>query len=407
MGILSRLRASSDNYHQSRFCYIYWLTHLSSGCQVFYLTNYFVRIDNNENVLMLYFAIMYMVSPFVMHVIETIRVSSFTVFRFSVLLHGAVYLLMMLDIRLGVGMVVPLSVLSSIAVATYNISFYALLTDLSSEQTRDHLLGKALAGANVVALVLPSIAGLVLRGAPRLLGYVVISVGSLLLGAVALLVSRNISFPETERPAGRHKVNWREILRNEPSVKQVVALCILRSVRDGSFLFVINMMLLSIIKDESLIGFNTSLSSIGMIAGNMLYARTVVPHRRRGSLAVSSVVLLVLSGVLVLRQSIAIVICFSLFNALLTSFGTLPTTSCELDFISGLTKKYSLTLPKLLALREYVVSAGRLLGTLLVLVFSRSASLIPVAIFIIFAIQLLSLCFMPHTAKAKLAEMPV
>lgn len=379
---------------QNQFCIVYWLSYMSAGFQFYYVTNYFVRITNNENILMLFNAIAYVIMPFAMLAAQKIsaKYNVFFVFRLSVLLHCGVFLIIFL---FPYQLLYFEAVIFSIAMAFYNISFTALITHVSSDHDRDHLYGKALIGANLILLVLPVPAGYLFNRFTSLKGYYLVGAFSLIMGIFCLLYCKKLSFPTDKDTQAPDKICWWKIIRNNKQVVNALVLCVLRSIRDGSFIFIVNIMLFSIVKNETLIGLNTSLCGIASVLGSVLYSRFVTVDTRRKSLFLSLNVLAFFAFVLVLKQSIPIILSFSVLNALLSNFNILTTTNFELGVVKDMETEFGIPTSKIIAMREFVVSFGRLLGTGFVFCLSHNLKTITVAVLIIVMIQYLSLLFMP------------
>ena len=51
---------------QAFFCIVYWASYLCAGFQPYFLAVYLVRVTGDENVMPLFYALMYILSPFVM-----------------------------------------------------------------------------------------------------------------------------------------------------------------------------------------------------------------------------------------------------------------------------------------------------------------------------------------------------
>lgn len=383
---------------QAFFCIVYWASYLCAGFQPYLLAVYLVRVTGDENVMPLFYALMYILSPFVMSLARRLaeRKSDFLVSRLSVLLHAVTFIFVIL---FPGKLLVLISVVFSIAVAGYNSSFYTLFTRLTNDNTSDALMGRAMAGANAIMLILPIGASYLFEGFDGLTGYSIAAIVSMLLGFLLFALTHGyfLGKPDRTSPAAGRSVSMLRM----PEARRMLVMCLLRSMRDGVFGFVVNMMLLAVVKSEVLIGWNSSLCGFAALASAILYGKIVRAKNRRACIAASVSVLVSVAVVVVLSPSVPVILIFSFLNSLLTNFITISPMNYELSVMRELEEKYGVSIAGLMAVREYFVSFGRVAGTLIVFAFSFSIESIGLVVLLILATQYLLLALLPRAPRER------
>ena len=283
--------------------------------------------------------------------------------------------------------------------AGYNSSFYTLFTRLTNDNTSDALMGRAMAGANAIMLILPIGASYLFEGFDGLTGYSIAAIVSMLLGFLLFALTHGyfLGKPDRTSPAAGRSVSMLRM----PEARRMLVLCLLRSMRDGVFGFVVNMMLLAVVKSEVLIGWNSSLCGFAALASAILYGKIVRAKNRRACIAASVSVLVSVAVVVVLSPSVPVILTFSFLNSLLTNFITISPMNYELSVMRELEEKYGVSIAGLMAVREYFVSFGRVAGTLIVFAFSFSIESIGLVVLLILATQYLLLALLPRAPRER------
>lgn len=101
----------------------------------------------------------------------------------------------------------------------------------------------------------------------------------------------------------------------------------LRGIRDGTFNFLLNLLLFEIIQSETLIGINSLLASIGTIVSFWAAGRIIKPGNRVKSMLIGSTVLLVACSLPAFSMSPAAIMVFAIVNAFFSTFIINPSNS--------------------------------------------------------------------------------
>jgi predicted MFS family arabinose efflux permease len=162
----------------------------------------------------------------------------------------------------------------------------------------------------------------------------------------------------------RHRSELRlalKLLFRKAEYKLMLAYDFFRGIRDGTFAFILNMLLFEIITDESVVGINTFLTGIMAITGSWAYGKLVGPGRRIRYSLICVTALMVFCGALYWNMSAAVVMTFTVANAFLQLFLLYSYNNTTYDVISRnqLARKCS---AEMFAIREAPIMLGRVLG---------------------------------------------
>ena len=253
--------------------------------------------------------------------------------------------------------------LFGIGTGLYWSSYYLYITEYSTDSTRDIALGAVGVCTSIISFVVPSFCGFVISKFSGLNGYLAVFAGALVIALFIVLLSTKLKNQMT----GSRKSYYRQAVKTVFTEK--VWFCgvfteFLRGLRDGAFAFFLNLLLFQIIQDESLVGFNTAMVGVVAILSNWVMKKILRPHNRVKIMTVSVSVLLCCSIAMFFQLSPVTIIIMSLVNSFFSVYIYNPTLGIFLTLLDK-TKKGERMRVELLAVKNYFLSFGRVIGVLL------------------------------------------
>ena len=143
----------------------------------------------------------------------------------------------------------------------------------------------------------------------------------------------------------------------------------LRGIRDGTFGFLLNLLLFETIQSETLIGINNLLASVGTIISFWAAGWIIRPGNRVKFMLAGSVILLVACGFPAFSLGPATIMVFAVVNAFFSTFVINPSNS--IMFLIVQRKSEPEMTNEYLAIRDVFLVAGRMIGVLILFVFPR------------------------------------
>lgn len=327
------------------------------------------KISPSMTGVIIYRAITYVAAAITMHLAAYIsqKKSPLVVIRMG----GMFFLLMYVVLFAGFNHMDKLSyvvaVLSGTGGAFYWTAHNIFVADYTTKHNRD--LGISLLGViqGIITLICPVISGFVIGRLPGDLGYrIMFGIGMAAVGAQIWVQLKLHPVPQKQHTS-QIRLAFR-LLREKLSYKLMMGYEFIRGIRDGTFAFILNMLLFEIITDEALVGINTFLTGIMAIIGSWVYGRLVRSRTRARYTVISTTVLLGVCASLFLKMSAPTVMIYTAVNAFLQLFILNSYNNTTFDVLGEdeLTRK---SMGEMLAIREAALAGGRILGLSVMMAF--------------------------------------
>ena len=405
--ILKGLFYSSGLYRMGNPFSVFLLTHTSFivfiNLQSIFVNTLFFRVTGNSDIVMKYNSLLFLFTAVFMVMAVTVvrRFSPVVSVRTGILLYAAMYITFLLSLNHLDTMYIVIAVLSAAGGGFYWLAYSILIGEYSTDDNRDTAIGLIGVVSGVVTLVMPLLSGYVISLFDNLTGYVIMLTFSFVVGVLTLFLSRSLTKVENQR-GPTHFLLALKRLKTDRLHKLVMAHEFVKCIREGTFIFFLNILLFSVITNEGVVGFNTFLTGLSSIIGCWLYAKVIVPRHRLKSVFYSITILLVLGLMLYIGLSPIVIIGFSVANAFLTPFLLYPSVGLSYRVFADASEPISCS-TELFALKEFAVASGRIVGILIVSLSPNSAFGYVTAIIILTLSQYLML-LINRTIVRKLAQ---
>ena len=212
----------------------------------------------------------------------------------------------------------------------------------------------------VLTLTVPLISGFVISFMPEISGYRVLFGTAMAAVAVQLFVMSKFHPVPKNKNKSEIMLAIRLIIRRS-SYKLMLGFEMIRGIRDGTFAFILNMLLFEIITDERVVGVNTFLTGVLAITGSWAYGKLVTPKTRVKYAMLGTTTLMGVCALLFLNVSVTTVMIFAAVNAFMqvTMLYSYSNTTYDTMAQNNVSRK---CMSEMFAFRETAITLGRLLG---------------------------------------------
>jgi len=253
-----------------------------------------------------------------------------------------------------------LAAFGGVGAAFYWMGHNLLLTNYTSKANRDTAMSIMGIVQGIMTLFIPVISGFVISLMPEISGYRVMFFVSTIMVLVHLACLRRFKPIEGIKHKSQLKLAIK-LLYRRLTFRYMLVYDYFRGVRDGTFAFFLNMVLFSIISDESIIGINTFLTGTMAITGSWVYGKLVRQNNRFRYGVLGTTVLMAGCSILFFNMSVPTVMFFTVINAFMQLFFQYGFNNTSFDAIAE-TKLSRECTAEIVGLRELVIMFGRLTG---------------------------------------------
>ena len=277
---------------------------------------------------------------------------------------GGLYVLLFLTMFVGMehlgSLIFPVGAISGLAVGFYWLGHNVLLTHYTTQHNRAVGIAIMTVIQGALALSMPLVSGIVIGLSPGMAGYRVMF--GVAIGAVLAQVAfmRKLSPVSNTQKRGEMllalRLIWRRLM-----LRIMIAMEFARGLREGVFIFFLNILLFEIVSSESLVGFNSFLAGSASIAAAWLYGRIAKPDNRMLMTGISATAMLAFCSLLLFALAPVTVILFNVVNAFLAMLIMNCTVNNTFDAL-GWDDASRGVMTELLAYREVAIACGRIAG---------------------------------------------
>ncbi|MFA9380733.1 MAG: MFS transporter [Acetanaerobacterium sp.] len=293
-----------------------------------------------------------------------------------------------------------IAVLSACAATTYWIAYNVMLIEFSTERNRD--VGLSLIGMSggMVALVMPMISGFVISGFVGMTGYYVMFGISLMIAIATMLLSASKIPPI---PSKTHKTYFK-LAVHDVLTTPVWRICMscefVKGMREGTFMFFLNLLLFDIVQNEAIIGLNVFLTAMLSILANWTIGKFLRPQHRIRWIFTAVTVLFFASALLFFRLDALTIMLMSIVNAYF-SIILLNPIAAVLFSLFGRTEHGAQAKYEFLGMKDSFLGLGRCLGVVVVLLFPQTQRGYLIVMCVLTATQYVTV-FLAHRAIKQL-----
>jgi len=259
------------------------------------------------------------------------------------------------------------AVFSGIGAGFYWSGHNVLLTHYTNKRNRG--IGVSILGLiqGIMTLLVPVISGFVISLMPGNTGYRVMFG----IGMLTVLLQKGLQNKLSPVEGEIHKSRLRLALKflwRKTTCQIMLCYEFIRGIRDGVFIFFLNMVLFQIVTEESLVGINTFLTGVMAILGSWAYGKLAGPGRRVKLALLATTILFGGTVLLFWAMSPTMIILFSVVNSFCSLFIIYTANTYSFDVMAqNETMRHYVA--ELNGFREAALSAGRILGLCIVMLF--------------------------------------
>ena len=328
------------------------------------------RISPSMSIVILYRAVVYSVCAIGMQFAAYIaqKRTPITVIKLGAVFFLCMYLTLFFGMDYMPRIYLLAAVLNGLGGAFYWSAHGIFVANYTTASTRD--IGISLLGIiqGVFTLICPVVSGFVIKLMPGNTGYrIMFGIG--MLAVIAQIIVHSKFYP-IEQTSHKSQVKLAfKVLREKLSCRFMMLYNFLKGLRDGTFIFIVNMLLFQIVTDESLIGINTFLTGLMAITGSWAYGKLVKVDNRVKFSFLSTTSLIVVCFCLILKTTAVTMMIYTVLNAFLQLFLLYAIANTDFDVISQ-DADTRLCMGELLAFKEIALGSGRVVGLIFVSFFA-------------------------------------
>lgn len=275
------------------------------------------------------------------------------------------YLLFLIFMEDVVSFMIPIAMLIGFGGGFFWFVYLNALSNYAHDDNRDVSIAFIGIFASGIALLVPTIAGVVIGMFVDLTGYTIMFACAFVFGGISLYLFSHLpdSTISTEKTA---YLSCLKQYFTHPSFRYITVCLFTRSVRDGIFNFFLNVLLYQYVTNEALIGFNAFwVGFIGLFA-QYVAGKFLRPNNRIKIMLIASIVLVGAALVLYLNLSAWTILFLCTINAFFVILLINPGTSVDFAVMQQLPDFYSHR-EEYLGLGELFRAIGRVSGLTLLL----------------------------------------
>ena len=262
-----------------------------------------------------------------------------------------------------------LAIVSSIANGCYWIAYYMSLTDYTDMKNRDIGLAIIWVCTGVANIIVPILGGYFIKLFSDFTGYIIMFSSAFLVAILCIIKSYKL-VPDNHNKFDDPRVYIMESLRSIIFNKIWLYSSLIeffRGIRDGVFIFLLNVLIFSVSSNESLVGINAFIAGIINVISNWLLGKLLYKDPKKDNriklliIAVSS--LLISSFLLLVNINITLLIIMTCINAFFSIY--IQNISQSIFCMSIQLNPDAMKLrSESFVLKSYFLAIGRLLGIL-------------------------------------------
>ncbi|TYP69770.1 MFS transporter [Paenibacillus methanolicus] len=324
--------------------------------------------------------------------------------RLGVALSGAFYLTVLLIGKSAVDYAIPLGVLNGIALGLFWLAYNVVYFEVTEPGNRDRFNGLAGFLGSGAGILAPWISGLIITSQSGERGYTIIFTISVILFAVAVVMSFWLKKREA---VGQYEwlYGFRQLTRKDSPWRRVVPAIMAQGVREGVFMFLINLLVYISTNNEQKVGNFSLITSFVALISFWLIGRLLTPQRRKAAMLIGAVMVTAVIVPLFWPLRYGTLLMFGIGSAIFMPLYIIPMTSTVFDMI-GQSEESASRREEFIVLREAGLTLGRVIGLssyLLVLPITKGTpEAVPILLLAVGMFPIIGWLFIrPYLSKVK------
>ena len=385
-----------------KFATMHCTYNLFQGLVSVYITTLLMRVSGDGDIVkwynmlnFLFTGIMMILAVFVMRKKNTNLVTRIGIMGFIVL-----YTTLLFTMNSADKMMPVFGILTGFSNGFYWLTYSTYVSAFTLDSRRDVALAFIGFVNGIITLTMPALSGFVIEQIGGFLGYTVVFGLSFGIAVVTILLS--LRLPKHVVPAEKKETNtyYRRALKKivlDPCWRCGMSTEMIRGVREGTFNFLLNILVFETVKSETLMGFNTLLTGVGTIISFWVVGRISRPSNRIKLMFTATTVLLVAALLLVWGMSPELIIAFAFLNAFFNTFIVNPSSS--IFFLLIQKKAEPNAREEYFSIKEVFLNFGRILGIFILLAFPKEQMGYVIAVIVLTLTQFITVGLGRHTTK--------
>ena len=338
----------------------------------FYITTLLMRVTGNGDIVIWFNLATYFFQGFgVIFCVVVMRKSSVNLaMRIGILGLIVMYAILLFFMDSADKLMPVLGFFNGVANGFYWLAYASYFSAFTVDSKRDAALGFMGFMNGITFLIMPTLSGFVIEKIGGFAGYTVVFGLAFLIALITIFLS--LRLPKQVCQAEENKTYFLQALKiiaHDACWRCGMACETLRGIRDGTFNFLLNLLLFEIIQSETLIGINSLLASIGTIVSFWAAGRIIKPGNRVKSMLIGSTVLLVACSLPAFSMSPAAIMVFAIVNAFFSTFIINPSNS--IMFLIVQKKADPKMTNEYFSIRDVFLVGGRIIGVSILFAFPR------------------------------------
>ena len=250
--------------------------------------------------------------------------------------------------------------------AGYYFGIYSVQTiSYTTDDNRDLVQGVMSAICSIVSLVLPLLAGYLITSCGEFTGYRIVFGIEAIIALGALFITTRLSSIGKNESETSFLTIFKTIVKDKNGIKIMIANG-LDNCRGFTISFYITILIYRFIQDEFLIGLNSSIGSVVAILGAALYGVIVNKENRLRSIVVSVALVLAVCALMFFELNVYVLIVFYAAYSMTSIYMATPVLNTHFRVMESF-EEFSGMGAQVHAVRELFVTAGRIIGILMIL----------------------------------------
>ena len=357
-----------------KFSLMHCMFNLFQGLVSVYIATLLMRVSGDGDIVRWYNLILYFFTGLMMPVAVMVmrKCNTNLVTRIGILGFIALYSSLLLGMNYADKIMPLLGMIAGIANAFYWITYSTYVTAFTEDSQRDVAMAFVGFINGIITLTMPALSGFVIEQIGGFMGYMVAFGLAFAVAVVTILLSlrlpKHVVPAEVKQRTTHYKQALHDIFHDACWRSGMLAEG-MRGVREGTFNFLLNILLFEAIRSETLTGVNTLLTGLATIVSFWVIGRIVKPDNRVRVMLVGTIILLVASVLPAFSLSPTSLIVYSTINAFFTQF---VINSSNTTFFMLVQKKSTLSMrEEFFSIREVMLAIGRVLGIVVLFLFPK------------------------------------
>lgn len=383
-----------------KFATMHSMYQVFQGMVGVYIVSLLMRVSGSGDIVKWYNIINFFVTGIMMPVAVVFMRKKNTnlVTRIGIMGFIVLYTTLLFTMNSADKMMPVFGVLSGFANAFYWITYASYVSAFTVDSKRDVAVAFLGFVNGIITLIMPTLSGLVIEWIPGFWGYMVVFGLAFVVAVITILLS--LRLPKHVNPEGEKNTNLyfgralKNIVKHAYWRSGMMAECV-RGIREGTFNFLLNLLLFEVVKSEALLGFNTLLTGIGTIISFWVIGKIIKPHNRVKAMFTATTILLAGSLLPALSLSPVVLIVFAFVNAFFSQFIVNPSNNIFFYLIQQKAEPNSRE--EYFSIKEFLLGMGRVIGIAILFIFPPSQMGYVIAIIVLTLTQFVTAGLGKHT----------